>query len=76
METRALASEPLVRSRHWQRSPNMTMTGLFNNGFGGKLPGFFVFGGEAYGGGFHKTQVEFHGKTPIPLIHFATIWQK
>ena len=36
----------------WQRSPAMTMTGLFDNGFGGKLPGIFLFGGLAYGGGF------------------------
>ncbi len=36
----------------WQRPPAMTMTGLFDNGFGGKLPGIFLFGSSAYGGGF------------------------
>ena len=36
----------------WQRPPAMTMTGLFNNGFGGKLPAIFMFGDQAYGGGF------------------------
>jgi hypothetical protein len=36
----------------WQRPPNMNMTGLFSNGFGGKLPGIFLTGGVAYGGGF------------------------
>jgi len=36
----------------WQRPPAMTMTGLFANGFGNKLPGIFLFGGLAYGGGF------------------------
>jgi hypothetical protein len=36
----------------WQRPSAMTMTGLFNNGFGGKLPGIFLAGGGAYGGGF------------------------
>jgi hypothetical protein len=36
----------------WQRPPAMSMTGLFDNGFGGKLPGIFLFGGSAYGGGF------------------------
>jgi hypothetical protein len=36
----------------WQRPPAMNMTGLFDNGFGGKLPGIFLSGGLAYGGGF------------------------
>jgi Carboxypeptidase regulatory-like domain/TonB-dependent Receptor Plug Domain len=38
----------------WERPPNMTMTGLFDNGFGGKLPGIFLFGGVAYGGFFSQ----------------------
>ncbi|HTT64520.1 MAG TPA: carboxypeptidase regulatory-like domain-containing protein [Bryobacteraceae bacterium] len=36
----------------WQRPSSMTMTGLFNNGFGGKLPGVNISGGAAYNGGF------------------------
>lgn len=32
----------------WQRPASMTMTGLFNNGFGGKLPGVSVGGNTAY----------------------------
>jgi hypothetical protein len=38
----------------WKRPPNMTMTGLFDNGFGGKLPGISLFGGVAYGGFFSQ----------------------
>jgi len=37
---------------NWKRPSTMTMTGLFNNGFGGSLPGFNVSNGNAYGGGF------------------------
>jgi hypothetical protein len=44
----------------WQRPPAMTMTGLFDNGFGGKLPAIFLFGGLAYGGGF------FQNAGPVP----------
>lgn len=36
----------------WQRPSAMTMTGLFNNGFGGKLPGMSINNGTPYGGGF------------------------
>jgi TonB dependent receptor len=36
----------------WQRPSTMTMTGLFNNGFGGKLPGISINNGAPYGGGF------------------------
>lgn len=36
----------------WQRPSTMTMTGLFENGFGGSLPGFAIGNGNAYGGGF------------------------
>jgi len=32
----------------WERPSSMTMTGLFNNGFGGKLPGVSVGGNTAY----------------------------
>ena len=43
----------------WQRPSSMTMTGLFNNGFGGKLPGVALneghigeMNGDPYNGGF------------------------
>ncbi|HEV2489407.1 MAG TPA: carboxypeptidase regulatory-like domain-containing protein [Candidatus Acidoferrales bacterium] len=37
----------------WQRPSSMTMTGLFNNGFGGKLPGVVLNDPNgAYNGGF------------------------
>jgi hypothetical protein len=36
----------------WQRPSSMTMTGLFSNGFGGKLPGMSINNGAPYGGGF------------------------
>ncbi|HXW57179.1 MAG TPA: carboxypeptidase regulatory-like domain-containing protein [Candidatus Cybelea sp.] len=32
----------------WQRPASMTMGGLFNNGFGGKLPGVSVYGNDVY----------------------------
>ena len=32
----------------WQRPSSMTMTGLFNNGFGGKLPAVSLVGNAAY----------------------------
>lgn len=42
----------LTPSGVWQRPAGMTMTGLFDNGFGGKLPGMSVNNGTPYGGGF------------------------
>ena len=39
-------------TNNWERPSTMTMTGLFNNGFGGSLPGFNVSNGNAYGSGF------------------------
>jgi hypothetical protein len=42
----------LTPSGAWQRPSSMTMTGLFDNGFGGKLPGVNISGGAAYNGGF------------------------
>lgn len=36
----------------WQRPSSMTMTGFFNNGFGGRLPGVSLLNGAPYGGGF------------------------
>ena len=42
----------LTPSGTWQRPSSMTMTGLFDNGFGGKLPGISINNGAPYGGGF------------------------
>jgi hypothetical protein len=42
----------LQGSNAWQRPASMTMTGIFNNGFGGELPYFNVSNGNAYDGGF------------------------
>jgi hypothetical protein len=42
----------LTPSGNWQRPSSMTMTGIFNNGYGGKLPGFSINNGTPYGGGF------------------------
>jgi hypothetical protein len=42
----------LTPSGDWQRPSSMTMTSLFDNGFGGKLPGFSINNGSPYGGGF------------------------
>jgi len=36
----------------WQRPPDVTFGALFQNGFGGKLPGFGLGGSSAYNGGF------------------------
>jgi Carboxypeptidase regulatory-like domain/TonB-dependent Receptor Plug Domain len=36
----------------WQRPEGMTIGALFQNGFGGKLPGFILGGSSAYNGGF------------------------
>ncbi len=36
----------------WQRPPGGTFGALFQNGFGGKLPGFGLGGSSAYNGGF------------------------
>ena len=36
----------------WQRPEGMTIGALFQNGFGGKAPGFILGGSSAYNGGF------------------------
>ena len=41
----------LTNNGPWQRPQGMTV-GLFQNGFGGKLPGFQITGGTPYGNGF------------------------
>lgn len=59
--TASYTDDPLstVNSGPWQRPASMTMTGLFANGFGGKLPGVTLneahageMNGDAYNGGF------------------------
>jgi hypothetical protein len=42
----------LTPSGNWKRPSSMTMTGLYANGFGGKLPGISINNGAPYGGGF------------------------
>src|SRR3954470_1779798 len=37
---------------NWKRGPNITIGGIFQNGFNGSLPGINLVGGNAYGGGF------------------------
>jgi hypothetical protein len=37
---------------NWKRGSNITIGGLFQNGFNGSLPGINLVGGNAYGGGF------------------------
>jgi hypothetical protein len=53
--TASYTDDPLstVNQGPWQRPASMTMTGLFNNGFGGKLPGVTLSDPNgAYNGGF------------------------
>ena len=37
---------------NWKRGPNVTIGGIFQNGFNGSLPGINLVGGQAYGEGF------------------------
>jgi hypothetical protein len=37
---------------NFKRGPNITIGGIFQNGFNGTLPGINLVGGNAYGGGF------------------------
>ena len=37
---------------NWKRGPDITIGGIFDNGFNGTLPGINLVGGNAYGGGF------------------------
>ncbi len=37
---------------NWKRGSNITIGGIFQNGFNGSLPGINLAGGAAYGGGF------------------------
>jgi len=49
----------------WQRPSSMTMTGLFNNGFGGKLTGVSICCNAAYGGGFGEDPGFINPASPI-----------
>ncbi|MGH9449636.1 MAG: carboxypeptidase regulatory-like domain-containing protein [Terriglobia bacterium] len=49
----------------WQRPAGMTMTGLFNNGFGGKLTGFTLGNNTAYGGGFSEDPSFINPASPV-----------
>ena len=42
----------------WQRPSSMTMTGFFDNGFGGRLPGVQILNGAPYLGGSSGTFIE------------------
>jgi hypothetical protein len=58
--TASYTDDPLstINRGPWQRPASMTMTAIFNNGFGGKLPGVAISEahpgetGDAYNGGF------------------------
>ncbi len=49
----------------WQRPSSMSMTGLFNNGFGGKLTGVSICCNAAYGGGFGEDPGFINPASPI-----------
>ncbi|HZU26840.1 MAG TPA: carboxypeptidase regulatory-like domain-containing protein, partial [Bryobacteraceae bacterium] len=62
----------------WQRPASMTMTGFFNNGFGGKLPAVSINNGAAYGGGFQADVAGWPWNNANPTYTFrdqiAKIW--
>ena len=62
----------------WQRPSSMTMTGLFNNGFGGKLPGMSINNGAPYGGGFTADAAGYPWNNANPTYTYrdqiAKIW--
>jgi hypothetical protein len=53
-----------------QRPASMTMTGIFNNGFGGDLPGISVCCNAEYGGGFNETPGYFPWTNSNPTYTF------
>ena len=53
----------------WQRPAGMTL-GLFQNGFGGKLPGFQITGGTPYGDGFGEDPSYIPWKNSNPTYTF------
>jgi len=68
----------LTPSGVWQRPASMTMTGLFNNGFGGKLPGFSIGSPYGNGGGFTADATGWPWNNANPTYTFrdqiAKIW--
>jgi hypothetical protein len=64
----------------WQRPADMTMTGLFDNGFGGKLPGVTIANGNPYGGGFTADAAGYPWNNANPTYTYrdqiAKIWGK
>ena len=68
----------LTPSGDWMRPSSMTMTGLFDNGFGGKLPGFSINNGAPYGGGFTADVAGWPWNNANPTYTFrdqiAKIW--
>ncbi|HLH04878.1 MAG TPA: carboxypeptidase regulatory-like domain-containing protein [Bryobacteraceae bacterium] len=54
----------------WQRPSSMTMTGLFDNGFGGKLPGMSINNGAPYGGGFTADAAGYPWKNSNPTYTY------
>ena len=59
----------LSNSGPWQRPEGMTL-GLFQNGFGGKLPGFQITGGTPYGDGFGEDPSYIPWKNSNPTYTF------
>jgi hypothetical protein len=61
-----------------QRPASMTMPGIFNNGFGGKLPAVSIANGAAYGGGFGLDSGYFPWNNANPTFTFrdtvSKIW--
>jgi len=53
----------------WQRPDNITV-GIFQNGFGGKLPGFQITGGTPYGDGFGEDPSYIPWKNSNPTYTF------
>ncbi|HEX5484307.1 MAG TPA: hypothetical protein VFZ08_16945, partial [Terriglobia bacterium] len=49
----------------WQRPSGMTMNGLFDNGFGGKLTGISICCNTAYGGGFGEDPGFINPASPV-----------
>lgn len=50
---------------NWKRPSTMTMTGLFNNGFGDKLTGISIGSNAAYGGGFGEDPGFINPASPV-----------
>ncbi|MBI1739585.1 MAG: carboxypeptidase regulatory-like domain-containing protein, partial [Candidatus Koribacter versatilis] len=59
----------LTNTGPWQRPEGITV-GLFQNGFGGKLPGFQINGGAPYGDGFGEDPSYIPWKNSNPTYTF------